>query len=127
MQAWLADPRELFSGEHVDNPSSAHSRFHGHKSGVILSHLSNDRSLGTERVSPHRGEYSAGGFGRHNRQELPSFGDVKRIQPKNLAGAFHFLTERNVSFVQNDADPSRLRDLAQGASNPATSWIAKHM
>jgi len=52
---------------------------------------------------------------------------VKWVKPKNLAGALYFLANRNVGFVQYDANPSRLRDLAQRTGDSSAGRVAKHM
>src|SRR5580704_15095812 len=63
----LADPRKLFSREHVYNSGSTHPRLHDHKAGVIVGHLTNDCGLDAKWMVPHRSEHRTGSFGCHDR------------------------------------------------------------
>jgi hypothetical protein len=49
----LANPRELFSGEHINNPGSTNPGFHGYELGMFGNHLADDGGFRAERMAPH--------------------------------------------------------------------------
>lgn len=87
----LANPRELFAGEHVHHAGAADAGFHGDHPGVILNHAANDPGMASERMRAHGGERIPSVLFRNYGIELAFVGDVQRVQAEHFAGGFDFL------------------------------------
>ena len=100
-----ANARQLLAEQHVDDPRAADTRFHQHHPGVITDDFSDDVSVTPEKMLAHLPEYSRCRVRSDDRQQFALVSHIKRIQPENLAGPFDGLPHRDLSLVDNHADP----------------------
>src|SRR3954451_5268671 len=94
----------MLAGEHVNDARAADARFHQHKAGMVGSDFADHGSLFAKGVRLHRGKNARAVSTGYDRQQLAFVGDVERVKPKNLTGAFDLLADWYARFVKEHSD-----------------------
>src|ERR1019366_5356245 len=77
--SYLANPRKLVAGEHIDDSGCAEGGLHRDHGGVLVGHGADDGGLAAKGVMAHGGEDGVGGVGRDDGDELALVGDIERV------------------------------------------------
>src|SRR5579885_132604 len=106
--AALADARQRLAQHHIEHAAATDFRLHEHAPRMLRNHFSNTPCLTPKRVIEHRIEYVFGSLRRHSRNQFPLIRHVKRIKPKDFAGASDTLTHRYAFFMKSEEHTSEL-------------------
>src|ERR1700679_2845954 len=99
-----ADPRQRIVCEHVHDPGSPQGSAHREQAGVLASDFAYPACAPSQWMSLHCIQQALGIFRSADREKLPLIRNVKRIEPQQLAGSAHLVTQGNSLFFQLDAN-----------------------
>ena len=100
----LTNPRQLFSQRNRHDPSAADPRFRDDHPRMQIGYVADSCSVPAEFVISHRLKNHIGGFRWDDRQQFPFVGDVKRVEPEDLAGGVDLFPDGHSPLVEHDAD-----------------------
>src|SRR5687768_10771057 len=91
---------------------------------MIAHHFTDDGGVAASRVRTHCSKQSISLSRRHNRDQLALVGHIKWVQPENLAGGPHFVTNGNRRLSEFHPHVRSVRDLVQSAGHSTAGRIS---
>ena len=119
-----AERWQLLSEKPIDNTPTTEPRPHLNEAMIVGHDLADDRRLAAKRVVTHRRQYTVGRMRRNNGDELALIGNVKRIQPEQLASRSYSRFHRQRLLLEKKTNLRSLRQLVERCREPTSGRIA---